>query len=93
MRRAIVSHLYTITSHAHRRENVGTPAAGNDLAHTNDTSGGESQFRAPQQGAFAALGMTDGPEQVDEEEDFGGLMVCFIFIRSYWGSSGPHFHL
>jgi hypothetical protein len=92
-----VSHLYTITSHAHRREKVETSAAtaGNNLAHTNDTSNGESQLRAPQQGAFsslATLGMTDGPEQVDEE-DFGGLMVCITFTRSYWGGNGPHFHL
>ncbi|KAI0253045.1 hypothetical protein BJV78DRAFT_1281146 [Lactifluus subvellereus] len=57
-------------------EEVGTSVAGNNLASPNDISDGESQHNTRQQDAFssfAALGMTDGPEQVDEE-DFGGLM-------------------
>lgn len=40
----------------------------------------EDQSNAPQSSAFssfAALGMEVGSGQVDEEEDFGGLMVRF----------------
>ncbi len=40
----------------------------------------ENQSSAPQSSgisSFAALGMEDGSGQVDEEEDFGGLMVRF----------------
>jgi hypothetical protein len=40
----------------------------------------EEQSNAPQSSgfsSFAALGMEAGPGQVDEDEDFGGLMVHF----------------
>jgi hypothetical protein len=40
----------------------------------------EDQSSAPQSSgfsSFAALGMEGGSGQVDEEEDFGGLMVRF----------------
>jgi hypothetical protein len=40
----------------------------------------EDQSSAPQSSgfsSFAALGMEAGSGQVDEEEDFGGLMVRF----------------
>lgn len=40
----------------------------------------EDQSNAPQSSgfsSFAALGVEDGSMQVEEEEDFGGLMVRF----------------
>ena len=40
----------------------------------------EDQFNAPKSSGFSSLaapGMEDGYGKVDEEEDFGGLMVHF----------------
>jgi hypothetical protein len=65
---------------AHHRDKVGTSVAGNNLTPAGDVSDGEHQPDASRHSAFssfATLGMGDGPEQVDAEEDFGGLMVCF----------------
>ncbi|KAF8495216.1 hypothetical protein F5888DRAFT_1843837 [Russula emetica] len=58
-------------------DKAGTSVAGNDLASTAEASNEQDQSNAPQSGgvsSFAALGMEDGSGQVDEEEDFGGLM-------------------
>lgn len=65
---------------AHHRDKVGTSATGDNLPPTAEPSDGEHQHRAPMSGAFssfATLGTEDAPEQVDEDEDFGGLMVRF----------------
>lgn len=54
--------------------------AGNDLPPTgegSDSGYGPSTSRPSAFSSFATLGTGDGPEQIDEEEDFGGLMVCF----------------
>ena len=74
------SHLDVYNIGAHHRDKVGTSVAGNDLASTAGGSNAEDQSNAPQSSdfsSFAALGMEGGPGQVDEEEDFGGLMVRF----------------
>ncbi|KAI0260503.1 hypothetical protein BC834DRAFT_900115 [Gloeopeniophorella convolvens] len=58
-------------------ENLGTSVAGNNLTATNGDSDGEDYQKGGKNGArssFAALGVNDGPEQVDDDEDFGGLM-------------------
>jgi hypothetical protein len=78
---------------AHSRETVGTSAAGNNLASTNDVPDGDLQHKALNQGSFAALGATDNPGQVDEEEDFGGLMVRITSIRSRWDFNFHSFSL
>lgn len=65
---------------AHYRYKSGTSVAGNNLSPTTEVSNVEYQPSAPQTSAFssfAALDMGDGSGQVDEEEDFGGLMVHF----------------
>jgi len=66
---------------AHHRDKVGTSVAGNNLAPTGENTDGEHQPNALRSSAFPSLptlgmGDSDGLEQVDEEEDFGGLMVC-----------------
>ncbi|KAI0299753.1 hypothetical protein B0F90DRAFT_1810587 [Multifurca ochricompacta] len=58
-------------------ENIGTSVAGNNLTPANDNSDTEYQQKVPKKSAissFAALGTDDGPDHVDDEEDFGGLM-------------------
>jgi hypothetical protein len=65
---------------AHYRDKVGTSDAGNNVASTAKGSNVENQSSALGSSgfsSFAALGMEDGSGQVDEEEDFGGLMVRF----------------
>ncbi|KAH9991629.1 hypothetical protein BJV74DRAFT_412277 [Russula compacta] len=58
-------------------DKVGTSVAGNNLPPTGEGSDGEYGLSASRPSAFssfATLGTGDGPEQIDEEEDFGGLM-------------------
>ena len=78
---------------AHSREQVGTSAAGNNLASTNDISDGDLALNQGAFSSFAALGATDSLGQVDEEEDFGGLMVRITSIRSRWDCNFYSFSL
>jgi hypothetical protein len=78
--------ILTYNIGAHYRDEVGTS---NNLSSTTNVSNEEPQPSASQPSAFssfAALGVGDGPGQVDEEEDFGGLMVRFHFDRLASGS-------
>ena len=64
------------------REKAGTSVAGNNAVSPVD-SGDASDDDKPKGkakgnfSAFAALGMEDSAPQDEEDEDFGGLMVCF----------------
>ena len=56
---------------------AGTSVAGNNTSVSVDYPDDDVPQSASKPGfsAFAALGTTDGPAE-EEEEDFGGLMVC-----------------
>lgn len=62
------------------RENAGTSVAGNNVA----AADGDDEDAPQQKGkasfsAFAALGIEEAAPE-EEEEDFGGLMVCPLYI-------------
>ena len=69
------------------RDNVGQSVANNNLPTQQI---GESDDNSPNAKAisgfssFGALLMQgDGPPEVDENEEFGGLMVCLITFKLY----------
>ena len=59
------------------REKAGTSVAGNNADQLDDE--GTQPVKAPGLSAFAALAEGDGPAD-EEQEDYGGLMVCLSYI-------------
>ncbi|KAG1715673.1 hypothetical protein ID866_1477 [Astraeus odoratus] len=72
--------ILELNAHSGSRDNVGTPAAKNPLAEGQitdaDASGfGDASGRTTTSfSAFGGLQADDGPPEVDENDDFGGLM-------------------
>lgn len=74
------------------REKAGTSVAGNNLASQADASD-DDQAQAGSKGfsTFAALGVEDAG--AEEEEDFGGLMVCCVFRVGMYVHIDAYLHI
>ena len=64
-------HVYALIE----REKAGSSQAGIDLANSGADISEETAPR-PKASAFAALGVDLADVGMEDEEDFGGLMVC-----------------
>ena len=72
------------------REKAGTSVANNNLSAAGDVSEDEiSHPKGKGLGGFSAFAAIDDGVAEEEEEDFGGLMVCVLSF-SLFGSQGSN---